>query len=683
MNESAIPGMETIKTPGLDEGQASAPSTDPPPSPAAPGFNRLAALIPAISARILKAEPDKLDATIRTCLQEVMQQVALDRGALLRVSQDRCMVAVAFAWYADGVEVVSNEINLAAMLPWTYHQVVVLGRTIAKYGVDSMPVEAEADRRVFVEMGIRSALAIPLIIGHRVDHIIVAHSLRTPCTWPEHFIDALRLLGEIFVSALERRDMLRSLAVYQERLDVAASSAGAGLWEFDPTTGTIWTTGKARELFHLEAEEEIPFTDFLDRMHPEDRAMITGAVEEALREGTTLDVEYRINRPDGSIRWLMSKGRVRQDDRPTSRRLTGATLDITPRKQMEQKLVAHVREINQLRELLEQENILLKSEAGLDSERHRSLGHSRAMQGVKALIEQVARTDSTVLISGETGTGKELVAQAIHQLSPRHKRLMVTVNCAALPAPLIESELFGREKGAFTGALSRQIGRFELAHGSTLFLDEIAEMPLETQAKLLRVLQTGRFERLGSPHSVQVDVRILAATNRNLAEEVENGRFRRDLFYRLNIFPIEVPPLRDRAEDIPLLTWKFVHEFGQRMGRKISRIAQDDMERLTTYGWPGNVRELRNVIERAMITSPGPVLDLSAPHLATTGPRRPTALPSLEEAERRHILEALALTGGKIKGKGGAAELLGLHPSTLYSRMRKLALKYHPPAPKG
>ena len=342
---------------------------------------------------------------------------------------------------------------------------------------------------------------------------------------------------------------------------------------------------------------------------------------------------------------------------------------------MEQRLRQQVREINSLREQLEQENIVLRAEAGLDEETHRALGISPAMQRVQAMIEQVAATGSTVLILGETGTGKELVAQAIHQRSDRGKRLMVTVNCAALPAALIESELFGREKGAFTGALSRQAGRFELAHGSTLFLDEIAEMPIETQSKLLRVLQDGTFERLGSPVNLKTDVRIIAATNRNLAEEVEQGRFRRDLFYRLNVFPIVVPPLRERVEDIAMLVWRFVSEFGQSMGRKINKVARDDMARMEAYDWPGNVRELRNVIERAMITSTGTVLDLSQLALPSPVNSQPPANMTLEEIECRHIRDTLKATRGKIKGRGGAAELLGLNPSTLYSRMRKLAIR--------
>jgi transcriptional regulator with GAF, ATPase, and Fis domain len=248
---------------------------------------------------------------------------------------------------------------------------------------------------------------------------------------------------------------------------------------------------------------------------------------------------------------------------------------------------------------------------------------------------------------------------------------MVKVNCASLPASLVESELFGREKGAFTGALSRQVGRFELADGSTLFLDEIAEMPLETQAKLPRVLQEGEFERLGSPRTIKVDVRVIAATNRDLAAEVEQGRFRRDLYYRLNVFPIQIPPLRERTEEIPQLTWQFVNEFSERMGKRVRRIATRDMEVLKGYDWPGNIRELRNVVEHAMIVSSGEVLELELTALAIQRENEPV---TLEEMERRHIQKILKRTSGRIKGAGGAAALLGLNPSTLYSRMRKLGI---------
>jgi transcriptional regulator with GAF, ATPase, and Fis domain len=276
-----------------------------------------------------------------------------------------------------------------------------------------------------------------------------------------------------------------------------------------------------------------------------------------------------------------------------------------------------------------------------------------------------------VLIQGETGTGKELVAQAIHRLSPRQSRVMIKVNCAALPSGLVESELFGREKGAFTGALTRQVGRFEVADGSTVFLDEVGELPQEVQAKLLRVLQEGQFERLGSPKTLKVNVRVIAATNRDLVEEVRKGRFREDLFYRLSVFPIRVPSLRERTEDIPLLVWAFLEEFCLRMGKKITQVTRSTMQTLQSHPWPGNVRELRNVIEHGAIVTTGNTLKLPLlqDHAPAVAPSQ-----TLAGAEREHILNILRRTGWRVKGPQGAALLLGLNPSTLYSRMEKLGI---------
>jgi transcriptional regulator with GAF, ATPase, and Fis domain len=286
--------------------------------------------------------------------------------------------------------------------------------------------------------------------------------------------------------------------------------------------------------------------------------------------------------------------------------------------------------------------------------------------------EKVAATDSTVLVMGETGTGKELLAHAIHNLSARKERPMLTVNCSALPGSLIESELFGREKGAYTGALTKRIGRFEVADGSTVFLDEISELPLELQAKLLRVLEDGSFERLGSSQSIKVDVRVIAATNRDLAKEVSQGRFREDLYYRLNVFPLTVPPLRERREDIPLLVWTFINEYGERMGKTIESIPRKTMESLQRYVWPGNVRELKNVVERAMILSKGPGLHVEVPGISASD--RPKSMMTLEEVEKRHITHVLENTGWRVRGKNGAAEILGLKPTTLDSRIKKLGI---------
>jgi formate hydrogenlyase transcriptional activator len=330
-------------------------------------------------------------------------------------------------------------------------------------------------------------------------------------------------------------------------------------------------------------------------------------------------------------------------------------------------------EIKTMKDRLEAENIYFRQEL---TTRHRFahiLGQSDGLRYVLYRAEQVAPTDTTVLILGETGTGKELIAAAIHDMSPRKDRPLITVNCAALPANLMESELFGREKGAFTGADSRQVGRFEIADGSTLCLDEIGELPLEMQAKLLRAIQNGEFERLGSSRTIKVDVRIMATTNRNLEEEVRKGRFRQDLYYRLNVFPITVPPLRQRKDDIPLLVQAFVERYARKLGKRILSIQKETMKALREYPWPGNVRELESIIERAVILCPGPTLQLDDKLEMSSSPLPSTAR-TLEEMERNQILRTLIETRWRINGKDGAAAVLGLHPSTLRARMHKLGI---------
>ena len=347
------------------------------------------------------------------------------------------------------------------------------------------------------------------------------------------------------------------------------------------------------------------------------------------------------------------------------------------RKRAEQKLKQALAEVKQLKDRLQEENVYLRQEAKLLHDHGQIIGESQAIQQVLAQVEQVAGTDSTVLLLGETGTGKELLATAIHNLSPRRARAMVKVNCAALPPTLVESELFGREKGAYTGALSKQVGRFELAHGSTIFLDEVGDLPPEIQVKLLRVLQEGTLEHLGSPKPIQVNVRVIAASNRDLAKAVQEGRFREDLFYRLNVFPITVPPLRERREDIALLVWAFVEEFSRTLGKTIRAIAKESMEALQGYAWPGNVRELRNIIERAMITSTGPTLQVVLPRNAEAVRLKSMAL---EDVEREHILHVLERTRWRVRGKDGAAAMLRLKPTTLESRMAKLGIQRSGPS---
>jgi len=313
----------------------------------------------------------------------------------------------------------------------------------------------------------------------------------------------------------------------------------------------------------------------------------------------------------------------------------------------------------------------------LRAERHSIVGDSPALRRVLEQIAQVARTDSTVLIQGETGTGKELVARAIHDAGARRERPLVKLNCAALPRELVESELFGHEKGAFTGALQQRRGRFELADGGTLFLDEVGELPLDTQAKLLRVLQEREFERVGGARSLKVDVRVIAATNRDLHSQVAAGRFRADLFYRLNVLPIVVPPLRERRDDIPALLRHFAAKTARKLGRPVNGIAPAFMDSARAYDWPGNIRELENVIERAMVMSRGEVLDGSVlPAAAAPGsPAAPAADGTLEEMERAHIRRVLEGARWIIEGERGAARILGLNPSTLRGRLRKLGIR--------
>ncbi|HYR89541.1 MAG TPA: sigma 54-interacting transcriptional regulator [Terriglobia bacterium] len=334
----------------------------------------------------------------------------------------------------------------------------------------------------------------------------------------------------------------------------------------------------------------------------------------------------------------------------------------------------------QMNEQLQGQNVYLLEELEREWNFQEIVGASPAMQNVFRAVEIVATTDSTVLLLGETGTGKELIARALHNRSSRKSKVMMKVNCAALPASLIESELFGHEKGAFTGAIGQKKGRFELADGGTIFLDEIGEMPLEAQTKLLRALQEQEFERIGGSRTVKVNVRVIAATNRDLGREVRQGTFRSDLFYRLNVFPITVPPLRDRRDDIPLLTRHFVRLFADRMGKRIRSINPGTHRRLQNYDWPGNVRELANILERAVIICQEATLQEE--HVAFEKEHTDSAVssfPTLEESERRLIQQAIDRTGGILGGPHGAARLLGMNRSTLWSRMRKLGLGQNPP----
>lgn len=468
-------------------------------------------------------------------------------------------------------------------------------------------------------------------------------------------------------------------AIYNnaELLSMVVNSAPVMIWMSGPgkrctffNEGWLKFTGRTMEVELVQGWVSVVHPDDLDRC-----LEIYSTAFDARKE---FEMEYRLRRFDGEYRWVVDRGVPVFESCGVFCGYLGSCIDITDRKQSEQALVGaneHLVEANlrieKLKEQVEHENVYLQKEITVERDHHEVVGRSEGIRRVLMKAEQVAITNSTVLLLGETGTGKELIAKAIHRYSKCKDRLMVKVNCAALPATLVENELFGREKGAYTGALTREIGRFELAHESTIFLDEIGELPLELQAKLLRVLQEGDFERLGSSRTIHVDVRLIAATSRDLEAAVREGTFREDLFYRLNVFPIHIPPLRDRREDIPMLTWHFLRDLGRRMGREKESVRASTMDAFQSYSWPGNVRELRNVIERHLITNLGSVFEAELPEpIHADTPAKDT----VEQVERDHFRRVLERTRWRIRGHGGAAEMLGLKPTTLESRLKKLGI---------
>jgi PAS domain S-box-containing protein len=446
----------------------------------------------------------------------------------------------------------------------------------------------------------------------------------------------------------------------------------------DGSLAELYVSPQIEQLLGFSAKEwlEEPFL-WYRQLHPDDRARWTERFAHSCFSGERFCAEYRFLARDGRVVWVHAEAKLVTDASQLPLFLHGVAFDITERKQAEEAAAAAYREIKDLKDRLQADNVYLQETIKLQHTFGEIIGRSPAIQKVLHQVEQVAGTHATVLLLGETGTGKELLARAIHDCSPRNARPMRMLNCAALPATLVESELFGHEKGAFTGAVTRQIGRFEQADGSTLLLDEIGELPLEVQAKLLRVLQHGRFERLGSSRTLSADVRILAASNRDLEKMVREGRFREDLYYRLNVFPIRLPPLRERREDIPLLVWAFVKELSRRMGKAIDVIRRATMDSLERHPWPGNVRELWNVIERAVILARDATLrvDLPPPPGESAHDAVPDEELTLDEAQRRHILAVLRKTGWRVSGPRGAAAILGLKPTTLESRMAKLGIR--------
>ena len=623
-------------------------------------------LLAGLSAQFVAVSASEVDREIDLGIKQLVEFVGVDRGRLWRFSENQEEVVATHFWAAPGIEPMPpTPVN--EYFPWIRSQLLD-GRAVVLSHPDELPEEAQFDRQSLLTSGIRSSLSIPLSVGGKFIGALALSNLSVHKVWPPGLAQELLPIGEIFANALIRGIADNDLRQAELKYRIVADFTYD--WEYwkNPDGTLRYVSPSCERISSYRPEEFIRRPDLIrEIIVPEDRDRWDRHVCDTQEEPGALEIQLRLQRSDGTIRWIEHACRPATGDSGEFIGIRASNRDITERKQGEL-------EIERLKEQLQADYSYLQEEIKLTHDFEHIIGNSNELKYVLHKVEQVAPSNTTVLILGETGTGKELIARAIHSSSPLRHRPLIKVDCASLSPTLIESELFGHEKGAFTGAQSRKIGRFELAHGSTIFLDEIGELPLELQTKLLRVVQEGEFERLGSSKTLKVEARIIAATNRDLEEEMKKGRFREDLWYRLNVFPITVPPLRQRKEDIPLLVQSFVNRFSRKIGKEIIRIPQPVLETLQQYSWPGNIRELENVIERALIDSKGPILQLAE---KITNPLASTpASPSkgLEALERAHILQVLQEVRWKIDGKDGAAAKLELNPSTLRSRMRKLAI---------
>ena len=454
-------------------------------------------------------------------------------------------------------------------------------------------------------------------------------------------------------------------------------------WKYDVSSRKVTNTPEANRIYGFKGDEDTSDPElYFEMIHPDDRKRVRELFERCTVLKINYEADYAIILPDGNIRHIHATGHPVLNESGDLVEWIGTTMDVTEQAQARIELEKAFEEIKRLRDQLHDENVVLREQIDQAFMFEEIVGTSSALQGVLSRLMKVAPTDSSVLISGETGTGKELVARAIHKRSRRSERAFVSVNCAALAPSLISSELFGHEKGAFTGAIQRRLGRFELANGGTIFLDEIGELPLDTQVALLRVLQEREFERVGGTQPVEIDVRVIAATNRDLEAAVANGTFRPDLYYRLNVFPIQVPALRERQDDVLMLMEYFVQRFAQKMGKHFGKIDKRTVELFRSYPWPGNIRELQNVVERSVIVSTDGVFCVDAAWLSRDShrvslPQQPEPADTDEDVnrERQIIQDALAQSRGRVSGPGGAAARLRVPPSTLEHRIKRLRIR--------
>lgn len=629
-----------------------------------------------LSTYFINLPPKELDKSIEDAQVWICKSLKIDFSALWQFSdKNRNFLTITHMHSPPNGPNSVEGIDASKTFPWILEK-MLLGETLAFSNRD-LPQEACIDIENRLNFNIYSSVDIPLIVGDKPPiGILTFDSVGKERRWKEDEVRRLKLVAEIFSHALIRKEYELNLIESNTKLSLAAESAEIGMWEMDYQTGDVWLTEKNCQLFGFETCESIVVEDFENAVHPVDWTRIAKSIELSFSENRTFKEEYKLVHTSSAPKWVSSLGKPYFDSDGSPSKLIGISIDISERKKMELTIQNQLAELALLKEQIEQENIYLREDLEFEQGFADIIGKSEPLKLVLNAAKQVADTPATVLLLGETGTGKGLIANLIHKLSDRCNKTFVIVNCATLPPNLIESELFGRTKGAFTGADAKQMGRFEIANNGTLFLDEIGELQLDMQAKLLRVLQDGEFERLGNSKTIKVDTRIIAATGRDLRKEVDQGRFREDLYYRLNVFPITIPPLRDRKDDVELLAKYFIKKYSRKMRKEIDTISRQTLTHLENYSWPGNVRELEHLIERSVILTMGKSLSVNADSLKidqpSTGNNQQKDLASIE---RDHISDILKQTNWKIEGRDGAAIILDIHPSTLRCRLKKLGLK--------
>jgi PAS domain S-box-containing protein len=635
---------------------------------------RFEEMLSALSARFVNLPPDRLDAEIERVLESIGKTFDLDRVGVFELSEEGRKLRLLHSYKEPEVAASPSESKFDP-LPW-FRQKLINGEMITFSDPEDLPAEAGADRNFLRGQGVVSLAVMPLSTGEKTLGVLSLTMLRHRKKWPNELMRQCRLVAEVFANALVRKRDQEALMQAEAKYRTVADFTYD--WEYwaNVDDSLEYVSPSCERISGYKIQDFIDNPSlFKEIIVPEDRDVWDRHYHDSRQELKPREIQFRIQRRGGQIRWIEHNCQPVTDHQGRLQGFRAGNRDITSRKLAAVHLREAYTEIEKLKDRLEAETAYLQDEIKLEYNFESIVGNSAALKYVLYKVEQVAAADTTVLVLGETGTGKELIARAIHNRSPRKVRPLVKVNCATLPSHLIESELFGHERGAFTGAQTRQLGRFEVADGTSIFLDEIGELPPDLQIKLLRAIEDGEFERLGSSHTIKVDVRVIAATNRDLEEEVGKGRFREDLFYRLNVFPITVPPLRDRAEDISLLVPFFVEKASKRLGKSIEQVPESIVQKLKDYSWPGNVRELENVIERAVINSSGPKLRLADGLARPARDQIPPPLKSLQETEKNHILRVLQKTGWRIEGAKGAALILDMKPSTLRGRMRKLGIQ--------